>query len=194
MSEPDDAYMTTDEVLDYLHLARRTVYRLVKAGRIPAIRVGHQYRFPRREIEVWLALNRRYWKRAGPGEKPRVLVVDDEESIRSLVVKTLAAECQVEAVADGETAVSRLKAEDYDLLITDLRMPGMDGLTVIRELRRHSSGLPVIVLTAYSTEANAIEALNLGVAGYLTKPFKIERMLAMAHRALGVPDASAAPS
>ncbi len=192
MSEPDDAYMTTDEVIDYLHLARRTVYRLVKAGKIPAIRVGHQYRFPRRPIEVWLALNRRYWRRAGPGEKPRVLVVDDEEAIRSLVAKMLAAECNVDAVADGPTAVNRLKAEDYDLLITDLRMPGMDGLSVIRELRRYSTGLPVIVLTAHSTEEDAIEAINLGVSGYLTKPFRIERMVAMAHRALGVPDASAA--
>src|SRR5262249_20188884 len=99
--------------------------------------------------------------------------------------KSLAKECEVDVVADGPAAVHRLQEGDYDLIITDLRMPGMDGLSVIREARRHSE-VPVIIITAYSTEANAIEALNLGVTGYLTKPFRMERMVAMAHRALGV--------
>jgi excisionase family DNA binding protein len=192
----DDQYLTTEEVLEYLHLTRRTVYRLVKAGKIPAIRIGHQYRYPRRDVELWLTANRQYARRAGVEgyERPRILVVDDEESVRNLVAKTLAKDCEVDTVADGPAAVDRLQATDYDLLITDLRMPGMDGLSVIREIRRHSE-LPVIVITAYSTEANAIEALNLGVMGYLTKPFRIERMVAMAHRAVGLPpDVESPPS
>jgi len=61
---------------------------------------------------------------------------------------------------------------DYDLLIIDLKMPGMDGLSVIREARRRNLDLPVIIVTGFSTEANAIEAINLGVTGYLTKPFR----------------------
>ena len=180
----DDEYLTTEELLDYLHLTRRTVYRLVKAGKIPSVRVGHQYRYCRRDIELWITANRHYLRRAG--ERPRVLVVDDEESVRNLVAKTLAKDCEVETVADGPSAVDRLQAEVYDLLITDLRMPGMDGLSVIRAIREHSE-VPVIVLTGFSTEANAIEALNLGVKGYLTKPFKLERMIEMAHRAVGLP-------
>jgi len=186
----DDQYLTTEEVLDYLHLTRRTVYRLVKAGKIPATRIGHQFRYRRRDIEIWLTANRHYARRAGAEgyERPRVLVVDDEESVRNLVAKTLAKDYDVDTVADGPTAVDRLQATVYDLLITDLRMPGMDGLSVIRALREYSE-LPVIVLTAYSTEANAIEALNLGVMGYLTKPFRLERMVAMAHRAVGLPAA-----
>jgi DNA-binding response OmpR family regulator len=70
-------------------------------------------------------------------------------------------------------------------MITDLKMPGMDGLSVIREARRVSTDLPIIIITAYSTEASAIEAINLGVSGYLTKPFRMERVLAVAARALG---------
>lgn len=184
----EDQYLTTEEVLEYLHLTRRTMYRLVKAGKIPAIRIGHQYRYRRRDIELWLTANRNHARHARDGacERPRVLVVDDEESVRMLVARTLAKDCEVDTVADGPAAVDRLQTSEYDLLITDLRMPGMDGLSVIREIRRHSE-LPVIVITAYSTEANAIEALNLGVMGYLTKPFRIERMVGIARRALGMP-------
>ena len=188
MADDQDQYLTTEDVLGYLHLTRRTLYRLVKAGKVPALRIGHQFRYRRRDIEAWLMAVRHTARRAGDDrcERPRVLVVDDEESVRDLVAKTLAKDCEVETVADGPAAVHRLQATIYDLLITDLRMPGMDGLSVIRALRAYS-GLPVIVLTAYSTEANAIEALNLGVSGYLTKPFRLERMVAMAHRAVGLP-------
>ena len=63
----------------------------------------------------------------------------------------------------------------------------MDGLSVIREARRQTAELPVIIITGYSTEASAIEAINLGVAGYLTKPFRLPRILAAAARALGEP-------
>ena len=195
-SMADDQYLTTEEVLDYLHLNLRTVYRLVKAGKIPAIRIGRQWRYRKRDIEAWLAANRQYARRAGVEgfERPRVLVIDDEESVRNLVAKTLAKDCQVDTASDGSTAVDRLNETEYDLVITDLRMPGMDGLSVIREARRHTE-VPIIVITGYSTEANAIEALNLGTMGYLTKPFRMDRLVAIARRALGVPaEADSSPS
>jgi len=72
----------------------------------------------------------------------------------------------------------------YDLLISDLNMPGMDGLALIREARRINSTLPAIVITGYSSESTAIEALNLGVAGYLTKPFDTTQVLSAAEKAL----------
>jgi len=68
------------------------------------------------------------------------------------------------------------------LLITDLKMPGVDGLTVIREARRLKADIPVIIITGFSTEASAIEAVNLGVSGYLTKPFRVPRVLAVLAR------------
>ena len=195
----DDEYLTTDDVLEYLHVTRRTVYRLVKTGVLAAARVGHQYRFRRRDVETWLAANRHDLRRLSMDAvaRPRVLVVDDEESIRLLVARTLASDCEadVETVGDGSSAVDKLQSGDFDLVITDLRMPGMDGLSVIRQVRRHS-GVPFIVMTAHSTEANAIEALNLGVTGYLTKPFRLERMVAFVRRALCVAtevDGSPAP-
>src|SRR5690606_37301553 len=118
----------------------------------------------------------------------RILVVEDEQAVRDLLAKTLTmADYDVDSAADGASAIDRLRAVEYDLLITDLKMPGMDGLSVIREARRAAPDLPVIIITGYSTEASAIEAINLGVAGYLTKPFRLPRILAAPARALGEP-------
>ena len=134
----DDTFLTTEEVLDYLQVNLRTVYRLIKAGKIPAVRVGRQWRFKRADLDAWLEGQRSRKSRtvapvAAPApaspERPRVLVVDDEASIRELLTRTLAlTEYDVEAVADGRTGLDRLRLGPYDLLIADLRMPVMDGL------------------------------------------------------------------
>jgi len=199
----DDVFLTTEEVLEYLQVNLRTVYRLIKAGKIPAVRVGRQWRFRKADIDLWLqgqqamtpdASRRSALQGAAgslaaeprPPRHPRVLVVDDEASIRDLLSKTLAlAEYDIDTAPDGRTAVGRLRAGQYDLLITDLKMPGMDGLTLIREARQLAPTLPIVIITAYSTETSAIEAINLGVSGYLTKPFRITKILSTAAKALG---------
>ena len=102
----DEALLTTEEVLEYLQVNLRTVYRLIKAGKIPAVRVGRQWRFRKSDIDAWLDSQRTHSARpagaasstsakgpdkAGPPvARPRVLVVDDEASIRDLLSKTLA--------------------------------------------------------------------------------------------------------
>jgi excisionase family DNA binding protein len=192
----EEGFLTTEEVLEYLQVNLRTVYRLIKAGKIPAVRVGRQWRFRKRDIDAWLESQRPRQSRgsgtasaaraAAVTARPRVLVVDDESAIRELLSKTLAlAEYDVDLAPDGRTALERLRIIPYDLLITDLKMPGVDGLTVIREARRLKADIPVIIITGFSTEASAIEAVNLGVSGYLTKPFRVPRVLAVAAKALG---------
>src|SRR6266540_1917126 len=198
----DETFLTTDEVLEYLHVNLRTVYRLIKAGKIPAVRVGRQWRFRKRDIDAWLDSQRPRGgtrpavptpssttaaaRPAAVPTRPRVLVVDDEASIRDLLAKTLAlAEYEVDVAPDGRSALERMRMNPYDLLIADLKMPGMDGLTVIREAKRYKADLPVIIITGFSTESSAIEAVNLGVAGYLTKPFRVPQVLAAAAKALG---------
>ena len=192
----EEAFLTTEEVLEYLQVNLRTVYRLIKAGKIPAVRVGRQWRFRKRDIDAWLETQRPRGARPAAAPAPRaaapangrarILVVDDEETIRELLSKTLAlADYEIDTAPDGRAAIDRMRLVPYDLLITDLRMPGIDGLTVIREARRLKADIPVIIVTGYSTEANAIEAINLGVQGYLTKPFRVPRVLAAAAKALG---------
>jgi len=197
MDRMDEGFLTTEEVLEYLQVNLRTVYRLIKAGKIPAVRVGRQWRFRKRDIDAWLETQRPRSARSTPASmpttaptaaRPRILVVDDEAAIRELLAKTLAlADYEVDLAPDGRTALDRMRLIPYDLLITDLRMPGVDGLTVIREARRLKADIPVIIVTAYSTEASAVEAINLGVQGYLTKPFRVPRILAAAAKALGEP-------
>jgi excisionase family DNA binding protein len=199
----DEVFLTTEEVLEYLQVNLRTVYRLIKAGKIPAVRVGRQWRFRKRDIDAWLDSQRSRneggsagaaavpgtAQQARPG-RHRVLVVDDEASIRELLSKTLAlAEYDVDTAADATSALDRMRSAGYDLLIADLKMPGMDGLTLIRQAKRIKSDLPVIIITGFSTESSAIEAVNLGVAGYLTKPFRVPQVLAAAAKALGAPAA-----
>ena len=191
----DEIFLTTEEVLEYLQVNLRTVYRLIKAGKIPAVRVGRQWRFRKRDIDTWLDVQRPPAERpavapsdrpARVSDRPRVLVVDDEASIRELLSKTLAlAEYDVDTAPDGGAAIERLRLGHYDLLIADLKMPGLDGLSLIREAKRFTADLPIIIITGYSTESSAIEAVNLGVAGYLTKPFRVPQVLAAAARALG---------
>lgn len=189
----DEVFLTTEEVLEYLQVNLRTVYRLIKAGKIPAVRVGRQWRFRKRDIDAWLDSQRPQGGAATPASapaarqgRPRVLVVDDEASIRDLLSKTLAlAEYDVDTAADGTAALERMRGQMYDLLIADLKMPGMDGLTLIKQVKRLRPDLPIIIITGFSTESSAIEAVNLGVAGYLTKPFRVPQVLAAAAKALG---------
>ena len=197
----DEVFLTTEEVLEYLQVNLRTVYRLIKAGKIPAVRVGRQWRFRKRDIDAWLDSQKTRSAEITPTSpaataprerRQRVLVVDDEASIRDLLSKTLAlAEYDVDTASDGASALERLRERRgaYDLMIADLRMPGMDGLTLIKEVKQINANLPVIIITGFSTESSAIEAVNLGVAGYLTKPFRVPQVLAAAAKALGAPAA-----
>lgn len=191
----DETYLTTDEVQDMLRVDLRTVYRLIKRGELPAIRVGRQWRFRRADVEAWhRSPNGRLLSGAAPRRR-RVLIVDDEEPIRNLLSRSFAqANYDVDAASDGVAAIERLRETEYDLIVTDLQMPGLGGLSVIREARRRASPweLPILIVTGRSTEASAIEAINLGVSGYVTKPFRMPAVLAAAARALG--DAPAGPN
>ena len=149
----DEVFLTTEEVLEYLQVNLRTVYRLIKAGKIPAVRVGRQWRFRKRDIDAWLDSQRSRSGEAVPGAssaaaregRHRVLVVDDEPSIRDLLAKTLAlAEYDVDTAPDGSSALDRLRETRgaYDLMIADLRMPGMDGLTLDSRGQAHQREHP----------------------------------------------------
>ena len=115
----------------------------------------------------------------------RVLVVDDEEMIRALVKDTLSAtEMEVSAASGGRQALDMMARTDYDVLLTDLTMPGMSGLQLLAEsLRRHPDTIP-IVFTGYATLKTARQAIREGAYDYILKPFDLDELHESVSRAL----------
>ena len=109
----------------------------------------------------------------------RILVTDDEEDIREVVADRLEhAGYQVEQAADGVECLERLETFAADLLVLDLRMPRMDGLTVLRTLRERGATVPVLILSASSERNIAEDTVSEGAAAYMLKPFEPEPFLA----------------
>ena len=116
---------------------------------------------------------------------PRILVVDDEREMAEMVADGLC-DRGYEAVAasSSDEAKGRLGEDTFDALVTDLRMPGVDGLALMAEARRVTPDLPVIVMTAYGAIDSAIESMRRGASHYLTKPFKVEELALFLDRLL----------
>lgn len=188
------AFLTTEEVLEYLQINLRTVYRLIDAGQLPAVRVGRQWRFRRADIDAWLDAQRPHRPPASAapervGAAGRILILEPDGANREAAAVALrAAGHAVDTAPDGPLAAERLKQAVYDLLVTELRVPGADVFALIRAARRAAPALRVLVVTAHSTETAAIEALNLGVGGYLQKPCRAAEIVATAARLLSVAD------
>ncbi len=116
---------------------------------------------------------------------PRILVADDEDGVRWVLEKGLReAGYDVSAVKDGSAALRHAEAEPYDLIFVDVRMPGLDGLSVLAQLRSSRPEVLVIVMTAHGTMETAIQAMQRGAYDYLAKPFDVDEVLLLAERAL----------
>ena len=123
----------------------------------------------------------------------RVLVADDEEGIRSFVAESLELEGhEVLQAADGASALAMLEAAAFDVLVTDLKMPGLDGMELVRRLRASQPDLAIVVLTAHGTVEVAVEAMKLGARDFIEKPISSLAQLrlvvarAAEHRALAL--------
>ncbi len=118
-------------------------------------------------------------------DKPRVLLVDDDAGLlRLLSLRLTAAGYDVLAVESGEQALAQLARYRPQLMITDLKMDGMDGMTLFDRVRDREPGLPVLILTAHGTIPDAIAAAGRGVFSYLTKPYNSKVLLEHMERAL----------
>ncbi|MBM2615085.1 response regulator transcription factor [Actinoplanes sp. LDG1-06] len=103
---------------------------------------------------------------------PHVLVVDDDPTVSDVVRRYLEQDgCRVRLAPDGLAALSAVEAEQPDLVVLDLMMPGLDGLEVCRRLRHRRPELPVVMLTALGDEADRVAGLEVGADDYVTKPF-----------------------
>jgi two-component system, OmpR family, KDP operon response regulator KdpE len=119
-----------------------------------------------------------------PGSKGNILVVDDEPQITRVLKTTLLSQGYgARAASDGYEALQMMKSWSTDLLITDLRMPEMDGLELCRQVRA-TSQIPIIVLSVRGEERTKVEALDAGADDYVTKPFSTKELLARVRAAL----------
>ena len=115
----------------------------------------------------------------------RILIVEDEEKIARFVTLELEHEgYQVEHAADGRTAVDLALERDYDLILLDVLLPQLNGMEVLRRIRKENERLPVILLTARDTTMDKVSGLDSGADDYVTKPFAIEELLARIRTAL----------
>jgi CheY-like chemotaxis protein len=122
----------------------------------------------------------------------RILVIDDDPAVRAAMQMVLERDgFEVSAVGDGPAGVKLVAAEDFDLLLVDLFMPGMDGLETIRQVHRHKPGLPIIIMSGLSFATSGTQppdflamAGKLGAVGNLKKPFRPRELLAVVAQGL----------
>jgi DNA-binding NtrC family response regulator len=108
--------------------------------------------------------------------KPKILIADDEVRMLRLFEINLSPKYEVLTCGDGKTALGLVKSQDIGLMITDLKMPGMNGQELLLEARRERPGLPVIIMTAYGTVESAVQAMKEGATDYILKPIKMGEM------------------
>jgi DNA-binding NtrC family response regulator len=132
-------------------------------------------------LDIWNGKN----KYSTGVKMPNILVVDDKDSMRKMLSETLAEEGhRVDSASNGKKAIDLVQNKSYDLVLTDLRMPDIDGLQVLSEVKDNDCETSVILMTAYGTIEDAVSAMKLGAYDFITKPFDTERLCVMVNRAL----------
>ena len=115
----------------------------------------------------------------------KILVVDDEEGARELFNTILTDEgYEVTLANDGRDALSCMQGNSFDLVVTDIKMPGMDGLQLLQELRKAGSQADVIMVTAYGEVESYLKAMSLGAAEYINKPIRIKELKRIVNKVL----------
>jgi len=116
---------------------------------------------------------------------PRILAIDDEQVILDSIIKLCSAEgWKVDPAIDAKVGINQLKSNEYDLIISDIMMPEMDGFEFLEYLRKKELKTPVIITTGFSTLENAVKSLASGAIDYLPKPFTIDELISVVKRGL----------
>jgi DNA-binding NtrC family response regulator len=120
-------------------------------------------------------------------EKKKALVIDDEQIVLESVSALLTDEgFEVDVSLDGRQGLDWAIERNYDVVLTDIRMPDIGGMKVLRDIKRINPTLPVIMITGYASVESAVQAMKLGAAEYIEKPFEPEQLLDAVSRALGI--------
>src|SRR5690242_6637410 len=106
-----------------------------------------------------------------PTPRTRVLVVDDKENMLKLFAKILAEGYELTSAGDGARALALVASEAFDVVVTDIRMPGASGFELLQAVKARAPGTEVVMMTGYATVADAVQAMRMGAYDYLEKPF-----------------------
>jgi len=184
-----DQFLTIDEVAAYLKIPKSTIYKLSQKRNIPSCKIGKQLRFRKSSLDEWLAHQENKIKTVSSNQfpvpertlspsKPKyILLIDDDQ----LVLKTIATFLKangyhVEPVATGKEALERVKKVNFDLVISDIRMPEMDGIETIERIRNfhnnyNKPSIPEILISGYVDARTERKAEELGITDRIHKPF-----------------------
>lgn len=114
----------------------------------------------------------------------KILITDDDSALRELLAEAAGGWGYTASIAkDGEEAVRRLRMEKYDIVITDLMMPGMDGITLLTKVKELDPSILVIIITGYSTIETAVKAIEGGAYDYIAKPFRLDELMIVLKKA-----------
>jgi excisionase family DNA binding protein len=170
-----DRILTLKEAAAYLQIGIPTIYRLAQAGRIPASKVGGQWRFRREVLDAWMDAQALRKGQREPNGKKTVLVVDDEPTIGEFFKECLQREGHtIYTVEHAQEAFRRAREVNPDLVFLDLVMPEKSGVEVFREIRSWRQDLPVVIITGYPDSALMDEALAYGPFMVMKKPLSVE--------------------
>ncbi|MFC1992713.1 response regulator [Chloroflexota bacterium] len=157
--------MTVEELGHYLRFTKKTIYKLLKQGSMPAIKIGNKWRFDKEAIDDWL-------HKSDEGARARILVIDDDELIRSLFKEILEDQGHIVVTADTSAkGLSYVMQRDFDLVFLDLKMSGTDGAEILREMKGVRRKLPVVIITGYPDSDIMDRAMKQGSLGIMLKPF-----------------------
>jgi DNA-binding NtrC family response regulator len=120
-----------------------------------------------------------------PTEKPSILIVEDEAKMRRLLELQLADEgFHATTAPDAESGLQLLQKDQFDLVVTDFKLPGMTGLEFLQAVKRANAAIPVIIMTAYGTVESAVEAMKIGASDYVLKPFSLAELVLVIRKEL----------
>jgi excisionase family DNA binding protein len=161
--------LTLEEAAQYLKVAKPTLYRLLEDGKIPAFKVGNQWRFTKELIDKWL------WDQLP--KKKNVLVVEDEKLVAMDIKKIINSEGhEVTTAQNGIEALRVIEDSVIDLVFLDLVLPDINGVEVLKGIKKAKSDLPVVIITGYPDSEIMNQALELGPISALKKPFQREQI------------------
>lgn len=177
---PDgQAFLDVEGAAAYLGLNDQTVRRFAREGKMPAFKMGREWRFRRTTLDSWID------SRQMSGAPARVLLVDDEAPIRRLLAAMLKqAGFEVVAAASGAAALDVAAQSPPDVIMLDLKMPGMDGPETLRQLRERGDAAPVIILTGYPDSELMHRALQFSPLMVLAKPVESGQLVEAVKKAL----------